>query len=158
MDFDAFLHHSQSLGSNSGYDNRLPLYFLDSGLAKEYIPQPGGQKIVRFISPKQLLLRLDTRHGIELMEDSVVVHITFSNIVKMLRLYPETAILHQKIKQEYLKERANFLSAIKRKTTAERYFDLLEQQPEVFKLAEAGEIASYLNISEAQYERLRRVE
>ena len=91
------------------------------------------------------------------MEDSVVVHITFSNIVKMLRLYPETSILHQKIKQQYLKERAEFLSAVRQKTTAERYFDLLEKQPEVFEFAEAGEIASYLNISEAQYQQLLAV-
>jgi len=157
MDFDAFLNHSQFLEQDPGYDNRLPLYFLYSGLAKEYIPQSGGQKIVRFISANQLLLRLDIRHGIELMEDSVVVHITFSNIVKMLRLYPETSILHQKIKQQYLKERAEFLSAVRQKTTAERYFDLLEKQPEVFEFAEAGEIASYLNISEAQYQQLLAV-
>jgi len=65
------------------------LYWLDEGHAIEYAPTEKGWEVVRFLDSKQLMLACNKYNKIESTGDCTVVHITFKNIVKMLRSLPE---------------------------------------------------------------------
>jgi len=128
------------------------LCFLATGYAVEYIIVNQRKKVLRFIDQNQFLLRISDKTSVDVY--GAVVTITFDNIVTTLRKFPiETPAIHKKIKLEYLEKLQLYKDDLK-KTAAERYLDLLENKPWVMELIEPKAIASYLNLSEEQYDML----
>lgn len=157
MNYNDFLNNAHAFGKASelfdaNNTERIPLYFLSDGYAVEYIITNGEKKIIRFINPEQFILRYSLQHGITIMADSKVLSLAWDKLVFMLRKFPDyMQDLHKGIKKMHAEQLQQYQNDLKR-TPAERYFNLIENQPWVKQLAEPTEIASYLNLSVAQYE------
>lgn len=139
-------------------EKKMPVYFLAEGHALEFAIVNGKRKIIRFIDSQQFVFCFNPGHGIEVNEHSIFLTLEWDKLVQMLKDFPDDIPqLHKKIKEKHAKDLKEYEEDLK-KTPAERYINLLEKQPWVYALATPEEIASYLNLSLAQYKKLTVVE
>lgn len=161
MNFDDIFNNASSLTEPTVIffgNKKLPLHFLAEGHAIEFIFIKGERKIIRFIDPQQFVFRFSVEHVIEATEHSAFLTLEWDKIVQMVRKFPDAIPgFHKKLKEKHAADLLEFQNDLE-KTPAERYFNLLEKQPWVKVLATAAEIASYLNISLAQYTKLAAVQ
>ncbi|SMC97032.1 cyclic nucleotide-binding domain-containing protein [Pedobacter africanus] len=161
MNFDDILNNTNALKEPTVIcfgNKKLPLHFLAEGHALEFALVNGKRKVIRFIDSGQFVFRFNLGHGIEASEHSTFLKLEWDKLVQMLKKFPgEIPQLHKKLKEKHIQDLKEYRADLK-KTPAERYFHLLEKQPWVKVLATPEEIASYLNLSLAQYHNLTGVE
>lgn len=159
MDLKSFLLNAKAFeGSIESYSDKIPLLFLARGGAVEFKIENGNRKILRFFDENQFIFRLSADHAIEMLEESEIVTLAYENIIRLLKKFPEVPELHKALKTDYWMKRQQFEKELRTKTVVERYFDLFKRQPWVLETVEPADIASYLNISLVDYERMRKVD
>ncbi|MEJ2880216.1 hypothetical protein [Pedobacter sp. GR22-6] len=159
MDIDSFLLNAHAFEGIliEKYQTKLPLFFLLDGNALEFKIVNGKRRVIRFFGPNQFIFRLNSAHEIEILNRSGIITLPYGKVIKLFRKHPEIVEIHRKVKRDYLRKKELFETERRKKNTIERYFDLMERQPWVFRIAEPADIASYLNISLTQYERMTEV-
>jgi hypothetical protein len=109
------------------------------------------------ISPSSFLRQQPSREGIELLEDSTLVSLSYGELQSLYALFPSANTIRAQVTERYLLYYAKRDEAFRFSTGEERYRWLLTIRPELGRGRVAYKhIASYLNLSEKAFTRIRK--
>jgi CRP-like cAMP-binding protein len=136
------------------------VYLVESGFARSYYyDRKGMEHTVRFWTSGEVIFfyegynKIPSFYYTEFMETSNAITISYSDLMEILKKFPETSML---VKYELLKnrkeeyERQNILTL----PANERYKRLMDHNHTIFQRSPAKFIASYLNMSRETLARL----
>ncbi|GAB4094417.1 Crp/Fnr family transcriptional regulator [Flaviaesturariibacter terrae] len=138
------------------------LYFLESGALRGYYLLDGREVTHWFALAEEFVTSFHSFstgtasvETIELLEDSVLWAISKETLSALLDTHPELErALRIAYERYYIRLEERYVNAQFR-TAAERYKDLLEQQPQLLQRVPLGYLASWLGISAETLSRIR---
>ena len=138
------------------------LYYIKKGLVRVYYYSDNGKEITAWFSAENsLVTAIDsfyhhspTRDYCEVLEDSVVYPINFSEWEKILNS-EKGARLAFYILYDITRKMTDYISSIKFQSAEERYKALIKEYPSILQRTSLGDIASYLGITQETLSRIR---
>ena len=138
------------------------LYFLKRGIVRAYADKVNGPVTFWFgkegdvlVSMKSYIANGKGYENIELLEDCELYAIPAKKLKELYQVDINLANWGRKlIEHEFLKTEQRLIS-MQFKTAQERYDELINTQPELFKRVQLGYIASYLGMSQVSLSRIR---
>jgi len=139
------------------------VFYIEKGLARVFYYSNTGKDItIWFLPETSFVTAIDsfyqfkpTYDNCELLEDSVVFTINYSEVEKMLN---ESSVL-SKLAFQFVfgiaKQMSEYIVSIKFQTAEERYQSLLNNYPSIIQRVSLGHIASYLGITQETLSRIR---
>ena len=123
--------------------------FIEKGHMMEIldIGVPGKQIIPLFFGPGEFAIRCHPRSNLKALDNVRSNPFTHSMIIQTLRRFPDSHVYYQEIRRLYHEKVQDRLRSLQTMSDQERYNHLVATQPWVLKLAEPGDIASYLGVS-----------
>lgn len=139
------------------------IYFIEQGFARIYNISESGREITNWFFPENSFLTAVNsfyKRGIagdfcEIMENSVVYSISFSEFEKILDEHLELGKFCFFIVFEIAKQMTEYISSSKFLTAEERYSVLIQRHPLILQKASLGHIASFLGITQETLSRIR---
>lgn len=138
------------------------LYFIEQGVIRGYYLKDDREVTSWFmregdfiISIVSFYLRQPAREYIELLEDSVVWSITYTQLQQLYRDYPEFNTVGRLLTEKYYMLSELRSQNLRMQTAPERYDQLLVDFPDIFRRVPLKYIASHLGISPETLSRLR---
>lgn len=138
------------------------LFFIEKGIARGYFEGPDNQ--ITFwlgmegdivLSYNSYIKGLPGYESIELLENSVLYEIRTAALEALFKQDAAFANWGRKLaEQELIKSEACFIGRLFR-TAAERYADLLRENPALIQRIQLGYIASYLGVTQVTLSRIR---
>jgi CRP-like cAMP-binding protein len=99
--------------------------------------------------------RRPSRYFIELLEDSTVYLMTYSDLERSFEKFPEIERVGRLILIEILEQTLEKNAALQFHNAQERYEFITEKYPDLLQRASLGHIASYLGITQETLSRIR---
>ncbi len=138
------------------------LYFLEKGALRGYYHLDGKEITYWFgfendfvTSFHSFITQEPAVENIQLIEGSVLWSISKEDLTKLLDRYHEIEkLLRIAYEKYYIRLEERFVNA-QFKTAAERYEQLLNQQPHILERVSLGQVASFLGISQETLSRIR---
>ncbi len=139
------------------------LYFIEKGLVRMYYINRQGKDITfgfyteqHFVSiPESFFGQVPSRYYLELLENSVVHALGRSELMALIRDFPEIMEIENYVLRYFLLKASERTIALQFQTAEERYHTLSESQPTILQRAPLGAIASYLGITQETLSRIR---
>lgn len=139
------------------------IFYIEKGLARVYYYTNGGKEITAWFSADNTFVtaiesfyqQKPTRVYCELLEDSVVYSIKYSEMEAMLNENHDMAKFAFHAVFELTKKLTEFLSGIKFQSAEDRYNALMHEYPSIFQRAKLGHIASFLGVTQETLSRIR---
>ncbi|MFD0763219.1 Crp/Fnr family transcriptional regulator [Mucilaginibacter lutimaris] len=139
------------------------IYFINKGFARAfYYTREGKECTSWFMGKGELMISVysfytqtPAAENIELLEDSELLSMTWSQLQSIYADFPEYNFTGRIVTEKYYQlseERAVLLRTL---TARERYEKLLSTHPDILRQASQGQIASYLGISPETLSRVR---
>ena len=145
------------------------LYFVHQGLARGYysIEDEDGIELKAsslfaaeshfIISPSSFLRQQPSREGVELLENSTLVSLSYQDLRILYEKFPSSNAIRAQVTERYLIYYAKRDEAFRFSTGEERYRWLLAIRPELGRgRVSYKDIASYINLSEKAFTRIRK--
>jgi CRP-like cAMP-binding protein len=138
------------------------LFYIKKGLVRVYYYSGNGKEITAWFSAENTLVTAidsfyyhkPTRDNCEVLEDSVVYPINFSELELILNS-EKGARLAFYILYEITRKMTEYISSIKFQSAEERYKALIKEYPAIQQRTSLGHIASYLGITQETLSRIR---
>jgi CRP/FNR family transcriptional regulator, anaerobic regulatory protein len=151
-------HHLLSEGQTS---NRI--YFIQEGCARAYYFDLDGREhtcwfmgsLDIMISVYSFFTQLPSSENIELLEDSILLSVTWDELQSIYADHPEFNFHGRIISQKYYIQAEERAIILRTKSPAERYQLLLKTYPNILQKASLGQIASFLCITQETLSRIR---
>ena len=150
-------------------DTNDRLHFVHKGLARGYysVEVKEGEVLKAsslfaaeshfIISPSSFLRQQPSREGIELLEDSTLVSLSYKDLQSLYEAFPATNTIRAQVTERYLLYYAERDEAFRFSTGEERYRWFLANHRELRNgRVTYKDIASYLNLSEKSFAFIRR--
>jgi CRP/FNR family transcriptional regulator, anaerobic regulatory protein len=139
------------------------IFFIGKGLARVYYITDSGKEITAWFFAENTFLtahdsfyqKKPARNYCELLEDSVVYSLSFSDMEEMLKENHEMAKFAFHTVYELAKKLTEFINGIKFQSAEDRYNALMQNYPNIFQRAKLGHIASFLGITQETLSRIR---
>jgi CRP/FNR family transcriptional regulator, anaerobic regulatory protein len=139
------------------------IYYIEKGLARVYYFTESGKEITQwFFAENNFLTAVDSFYHhkptsvyCELLEDSVIYSIKYSEMEAMLDENHEMARFAFHTVYELARMLSSYISAMKFQSAEERYNALMKEYPRIFQRAKLGHIASFLGITQETLSRIR---
>jgi CRP-like cAMP-binding protein len=138
------------------------LYFINTGCARAFYSSRNQQVTAWFmgendmiISVKSFFLQQPGIESIELLAESSLTSIRYSDLQKLYREYPEFNAIGRVLTERYYYQSEERLVAMRLQSTQERFDSLLQNMPQIFQKAPLKDIASYLGMKPETLSRLR---
>lgn len=138
------------------------VYFIQKGLARMYYFKDEKDVTCWFANENNLLTAIDSffsqkpsRYNIELLEDSILLSVSYNDLENLFDEYPEVERLARLFAYNTILQLADRIDAIQFSSANERYHLLAQKYPEVLRRAPLGYIASYLGITQETLSRIR---
>ena len=137
------------------------IFLVKKGALRSYYLKDGNEITTWFTFENEfitsfysLLTNSPSREIIELLEDSELFALSFKELDKLTKKYPEINHLYRKVLE------LNFIKQEKKLgekfgSGTEKYNDLISNYPEILKRVPLGFIASYLDITQSTLSRIR---
>ncbi len=144
-------------------DNNI--YFVEKGIARAFNLIDGKEVTSWFSKEGDLLYSTNSFHGkvegyeneaVQALEDSILYYITISKFEELCRTNVEIANWMRLVQQKAFIEMERRLIYRLYMSAEERYKDLMEKNPDLFKRVNLGYIASYLGMSHVTLCALRK--
>ena len=144
-------------------DSCRHIFYMEKGFARYYHNSYRGKEITAwFFAENTFVTALDsfyqhkpTNYYCELLEDSIIYSIKYSDWEEMLNKSHAMAKFSFHTMYEVAKKMSEFMYSIKFQTAQERYKILLQDYPSIFQRVQLSYIASYLGITPETLSRLR---
>ncbi len=137
------------------------LYYIKKGLVRVYYYSGNGKEITDVFCRKSLVTAIDsfyfhrpTRDYCEVLEDSVVFPISFSDLEIILNSEKGSRLAFY-ILYEITRKMTEYISSFKFQSAEERYKALIKELPGIQHRTSLGHIASYLGITQETLSRIR---
>jgi hypothetical protein len=134
------------------------LKWLAGGHAVDLIDIDGKINVLGFLQSDDFLLPMSPLSTIQTLDECELLTITRGKLIFMLKKFPECHFHYKHFRRLHQDRIANYHQDLKTKTPGERYIDLLESHPRVKQLVTPALIASYLKVTQQQYEIMCRIE
>lgn len=138
------------------------VYFIKKGIARIYYFKDGIDITESFAFENNIIARIESLFtgkpslkAIQVLEDSELIAINATRLIKLYDVYPEIERLFRKIFEAAYVETVNRIESIQFHTAEERYKALLQQAPDLLKRVPLKYIASYLGITQQSLSRIR---
>ncbi|MFC7524938.1 Crp/Fnr family transcriptional regulator [Parapedobacter sp. GCM10030251] len=138
------------------------IYFISQGLARVYYHHRGNEVTLCFGTEGDALISLKSyiqhRPGyehIELLETSELHRLKITDLLQLYSQDIQVANWGRKLAEQELIKTEERLMSRQFKTAAERYQELIKNQPNLLQRVQLGHIASYLGISQVTLSRIR---
>lgn len=139
------------------------VYFIEHGFARIYYFSESGREITaEFFSEKSSVTAKDsfflhkpTIYYCELMEDSVIYFISYSELESLIDNNHEFSKFVIQIILKFAKDMTEYIANLKFQTAEERYNALITNNPTILQRVSLGHIASYLGITQETLSRIR---
>ncbi len=139
------------------------IYYIEKGLARVFYVTEGGKEITQwFFAENNFLTAVDSFYhhkptlvNCELLEDSVVYSLKYSEMEAMLNENHEMARFAFHAVYELAKKLAEYMIGMKFQSAEDRYNALMKEYPHIFQRAKLGHIASFLGITQETLSRIR---
>ncbi|MDJ1484214.1 MULTISPECIES: Crp/Fnr family transcriptional regulator [Xanthocytophaga] len=141
------------------------VYFIDTGLARAFYNLDGQDTTAWFmeegdiiISVQSFFLQKPSSESIELLEDSTLVSIRYTDLQHLYHQFPAFNFNGRVLTERYYVKGEERATSLRRLTAQERYLNLLETNPKLFNRAPLKHIASFLGMAPETLSRLRAKE
>lgn len=139
------------------------IYFLNSGFARAYFLDAEGRQHTSWLMDKMDIMisvysfytQQPSAEYIELLEDSVVLSLSWDHVQLIYAEHPEFNYTGRLITEKYYIRSEERLILLRNKRPRERYELLLRSYPDILQKAPLGAIASFLAIDQATLSRIR---
>lgn len=139
------------------------LYFIEKGLARAYFYHEGKEVTDWFgvenmvVGPTVRRFPLkETQHMVELLEDSVVVSVSFAQLEQLYHQYHEVERLGRLIAIQSLILLQKKLDGLQLLSARQRYVQFLEDYPSLSQRVSLTHLASYLGMNLVTLSKIRR--
>jgi CRP-like cAMP-binding protein len=138
------------------------LYFIEKGLTRTWYLK-NGKDITDWISVEgsiavsiiSFLTRQPDRRGIELLEDSILYAISYTDLEDLYRQYHDIDRLGRLLLSQGILQLQQRFDDLHFATAQQRYHQLITQNPSMVTRVPLGIIASYLGITQETLSRIR---
>lgn len=138
------------------------LYFVKSGMGKVYYLKEEKELIDWFSDEGNLLTSVTSflthqpsRHFVQLMEDSVLIGISYRDLEELFSKHHDLERLGRQLCIMALVQLQDRVNAMQFQTAKERYDHFLVQFPNCINRISLGELASYLGMTQVTLSRIR---
>ena len=139
------------------------IFYIERGFARVYYYTESGKEITQwFFAENRFLTAVDsfyhhkpTQVFCELLEDSVIYSLKYSDMESMLNDNHDMATLGFHVVYELAKKMSEYMIGIKFQSAEDRYNALMKEYPLIFQRAKLGHIASFLGITQETLSRIR---
>lgn len=138
------------------------IHFIDSGLVRCFFDKNDQEICIWFmesnnviISVESFLCQRKSYQYIQALTDCVTWSITYDQLQDTYKKYPEFNLHRAVLLEKYYVESEKRQRLLSMNTAAERYAHLMETNPEMTLHIPSKYIASYLNIEEAYFSRIK---
>lgn len=136
-----FIEKGSALGFVYKEEKKIPLWFWDEN------------DIV--LSLHSFFSQVSSETYIELLEPSVLLSISYEEVLELIKTYPETNGYIRKIMDEHQHTSENRVLRFASLTPQEHYLYLIKNKPAIFRKVSVENIAAYLGISRKTLNRIR---
>lgn len=138
------------------------IHFLESGLVRCFYDKEEQEICIWFmeagnviISVESFLCQIKSYQYIQALEDCVTWSISYKELQEVYAKFPEFNLHRAVLLEKYYVESEKRQRILSLNSAVERYTQFMEIQPEIMLHLPAKYIASYLNIAEAYFSRIR---
>jgi CRP-like cAMP-binding protein len=139
------------------------IYFIEKGIVRIYYFTDAGKEITQwFFAENSFFTAIDSYYNhkptmvnCELLEDSVVYSLKYSEMEAMLNKNHDWAKLVFQVVYAIAKQLSQYIIVIKFQSAEDRYNALMKEYPQIFQRAKLGHIASFLGITQETLSRIR---
>lgn len=139
------------------------LYFIEQGIVRIYYYNDQGKDIsYGFYSENNMVTvaesffrRCGSRYGLELLEDSLIYTLSYTNLDILLKDFPELEQIKSHILLYFLQKATDRIVALQFHTAQQRYDTLINSQPDIIQRVALGHIATYLGMTQETLSRIR---
>ncbi len=166
---DFLLQHVHVIALNKGEMLRgeqsldRNIYFVESGLLRTFYIEDGKDMTLGFIkenglvaSKETLFLEKPSHNSIEALETSVVNTLSFNSLQKFAETSISVSKLMISVMGTLMINLERRIYALQYMTAKERYYQMMEEEPDILLRAPLGAVASYLGMSQETLSRIRR--
>jgi CRP-like cAMP-binding protein len=139
------------------------IYFIRKGSARAFFfDHDGREHTTWFMGANDLMISVysfytqkPAAENIELLEDSVLLSMTWDQLQTIYAEFPEYNFHGRLVTEKYYIQSEERAILLRTKNPAERYQLLLEKYPGILQTAALGQIASFLGITQETLSRIR---
>lgn len=139
------------------------LYFVEKGLVRWFYYNEDGKDITDSFGVENSFItafdsffqRKPSRYFIELLEDSTVYSMTYTDLETLFENFPEVERVSRLILIQILEQTLDKNAALQFHNAHERYEFITQKQPDLLQRVSLGHIASYLGITQETLSRIR---
>lgn len=139
------------------------LYFVKSGIGKVYYLKEDGKEIIDWISDEGNLLtsvssfltQTPSVHYVQLIEDSELIAISYTDLEGLFSKYHEMERLGRQLTIMALVQLQNRINSMQFETAKKRYENFLVQYPNCINRISLGDLASFLGMTQVTLSRVR---
>lgn len=139
------------------------IFFIEKGLVRVFYYTESGKEVTAwFTGEKSVITAIDsfhhkkeTRDNCELLEDSTIYFISFTELENLLNQNHNFAKIAFHFIFKITADIVEFMVSLKFQTAKERYSYLMQKHPQIFQRVPLLQIASYLGITPETLSRLR---
>jgi CRP-like cAMP-binding protein len=139
------------------------IIWLKSGFLRNFYLEPNGKDTTIWFASKDEICTLgssffkqvESKYGIQAIEDSVGMVITYDEFHEYIRNQQELSEIFQNYMWDTLLLLSERVIEFQTKTAKERYINLIHKHPDIFQKAQLGHIATYLGITLQSLSRIR---
>lgn len=138
------------------------VFFIEKGIVRLFYYSNSGKDITAwFFAENSTITAIDsfyyhkaTHDYCELLEDSVIYTIKYSDLEKLLAQEKSSRLVFH-VLYELMRKITDFMTSMKFQSAQERYNTMLKDHPHIFQRASLGHIASFLGITQETLSRIR---
>jgi len=138
------------------------LFFIEKGMVRSFYHKEVKDVTISFslagefiTSMSGFITQKPTYENIETLEDSILLEFSKEKLNELFVREPAWATIYRQLLEEYYVKLEEHLIFSKFKTAKERYFELMNEKPQIIKTASIGQIASFLGINIETLSRIR---
>ncbi len=139
------------------------LYLIDKGMLRNFYYDTKGNDITHWFSsertidtiPPSFFKRAPSSFLMEAIEDTEVKALSYDQFEATLKEHPSLERLGRLLVTEIMMALGQKIIDLQTKTAKERYDELLDNHPNIFKRAKLSHIAGYLGITQQSLSRIR---
>jgi CRP-like cAMP-binding protein len=138
------------------------LFFIEQGTVRSFYYKEVKDVTISFslagefiTSMSGFITQKPTYENIEALEDCLVLEFAKEKLNELFVREPTWVNIYREVLEEYYVKLEEHLIFSKFKTAKERYFELINEKPQIIKIASIGHIASFLGINIETLSRIR---
>ena len=138
--------------------------FVEKGLARGFYYEDGKDVTTCFLSEGKPCLSVysfisqqASQESIEVLEDSTIWSVSYDQLQDLYKNCPELKLVGRLLIEDYYMLLEDHIRSLKHKSSKDRYWQFVEEEPELIQRVSLTHIASFLGMTKENLSRIRRI-